>query len=200
MLDAIPENQIYEQIPDYRKKSADACKNEIDRKRSLAASYLLYQCLNEHGIDINSSPSFSKVGKMYFPKEEMFYVNLSHADDYAVCACDCVEIGADVEGVREYRASVINRVCSEKEKGILDAIADPTEKNKAFSELWTQKESAVKLTGVGIAALLSKGVNDEEIYTKTYYPCEKCFLSISSYCDKFCGEIAWFPQKPSLTL
>lgn len=198
LLAEISEQQIYKQIPDWRKKSADACKNTADRQRSLAVSYLLCECMKEHGVLLQKAPDYTKSGKMYFPDAQDFYVNLSHADDYAVCAYNRHEIGVDVEGIRQYRDSVMMKVCSQKEMESLNAKTDLQEKNRLFSEMWTKKESRVKLTGEGIAGLLPGMQPQKKIYTRVYYPCHNCFLAVSSFTDNFCEKVDIFSGKAFL--
>ena len=181
--------QLLEEIPECRMKLADSYKNEADQKRSLAASYLLGICMKEHRVSFFEKTDKTNAGKLFFPRLEKFYVNLSHADDFAVCACDEVEIGVDVEGIRAYKEKLFFKIASEKEKAQMDEIVNPKEKDIFFTRWWTRKESAVKLTGIGIAGLLGKDKKTAEIFTKEFQPCENCFLSVSSYHNAFCEEI-----------
>lgn len=181
--------QLLEEIPECRMKLADSYKNEADQKRSLAASYLLGICMKEHGFSLSEKADVTNAGKLFFPHLDEFYVNLSHADDFAVCACDEVEIGVDVEGIRAYKEKLFIKIASDNEKAQMDEIVNPKEKDIFFTRWWTRKESAVKLTGIGIAGLLDKDKKTAEIFTKEFQPCENCFLSVSSCRDAFCKEI-----------
>ena len=181
--------QLLEEIPECRMNLADSYKNEADQKRSLAASYLLGTCMKEHGVSFLEKTDKTNAGKLFFPHLDRFYVNLSHADDFAVCACDGAEIGVDVEGIRLYKEKLFFKIASEKEKAQMDEIMDLEEKDIFFTRWWTRKESAVKLSGIGIAGLLDKDKKTAEIFTKEFQPCENCFLSVSSYHDAFCEEI-----------
>ena len=145
--------EIYEQIPQERRRSARACKNEADRRRSLAVSFLLGQCMRACRIPSDARIAYTKSGKLYFPDLDRFYVNLSHAGDYAVCAYDKEEIGVDVEAVRTYQERVAARLATDPEKQYFDRCTDK-ERDIAFSKWWTKKECAVKLTGMGIAVFL----------------------------------------------
>lgn len=181
--------QLMEEIPKCRMKPADSYKKEADWKRSLAASYLLGICMKEHGVFLSEKTEVTNAGKLFFPHLDGFYVNLSHADDFAVCACDEAEIGVDVEGVRPYKEKLFYKIASEKEKAQMDEVVNLEEKDIFFTRWWTRKESAVKLTGIGIAGLLDKDKMTAEIFTKEFQPCENCFLSVSSHHNAFCEEI-----------
>lgn len=180
--------EIYEQIPQERRRSAHACKNEADRRRSLAVSFLLGQCMRACRIPSDARIAYTKSGKLYFPDLNEFYVNLSHAGDYAVCAYDKEEIGVDVEAVRTYQERVAARLATDPEKQYFDRCTDK-ERDIAFSKWWTKKECAVKLTGMGIAGLVDKDKETAEIFIKEFQPYDDCFVSVASFHDCFCDEI-----------
>ena len=180
--------QLYDSLPDFRKKAVDTCKNPKDKERSLAAGALLLFCMKKRGVSLEETPYYNKNGKMYFPYENRFYVNLSHSADYAACALDSKEVGIDVEGVRQYQENVLRRICSEEEMQSFSALKKEEEKNSAFIRLWTRKESAAKLSGEGIAGLLSAQPQDC-VYTRTYTPFPDCFLSVSSHENDFPDKV-----------
>lgn len=86
-------------------------------------------------------------GKPFFEDSDIFF-NISHCHDLAACAVSrrC-EVGVDVEAVKEYRESTAKRVMSEAEYKYFQSAG---EKNKKFFQIWTYKESVLKLTGEGI--------------------------------------------------
>ena len=192
----VGEGQLYDMLPDFRKKAADSCKNPKDRERSIGAGILLLFCMKKRGVSLEETPLYNENGKMYFPRQDRFYVNLSHSGDYAACAFDGGEIGIDLEKIRQYRESTVRRICSMEEMQAFCVIKKEEEKNSAFTKLWTKKESAVKLSGEGIAGLLRvQGLPKGNIYTKTYTPVPGYFLSVSSHEDDFPDEVnLLFPE------
>lgn len=182
------QEKLYDSLPDFRKRAADLCKNPQDRDRSLAAGILLVFCMKKRGVSLEETPLYNENGKMYFPRLDGFCVNLSHGGNYAACVLDSKEVGIDVEGVRQYKENVVRRICSETEMQSLSALKKEEEKNSAFTRLWTRKESAAKLSGEGIAGLLSAQAGDC-IYTRTYTPFPDCFLSVSSHENDFPDEV-----------
>lgn len=191
------EKDIYDGLPDFRKKAADACKNQKDRERSLAAGVLLLFSMKNRGISPEEMPLFGKNGKMFFPKEKRFYVNLSHSGDYVACAVDTKDVGVDIEKIRQYKENAARRICLPEEMQTLFEGKKEEEKNRVFTKLWTRKESMAKLSGKGIAAFLETYENSRDvtealedcIYTKTYTSVADYFLSVSSHEDDFPDEI-----------
>lgn len=188
LMEKAGEKRVYDFLPDFRKQAADACKNQKDRKRSLAAGALLVFCMKKRGVSLKETPCYNENGKMYFPRLDRFYINLSHGGNYAACGLDSKEVGIDVEGVRQYRENVARRICSMEEMQSLSVLKKEEEKNSVFTRLWTRKESAAKLSGEGIAEILSAQAGDC-IYTKTYTPFADCFLSVSSHENDFPDEV-----------
>lgn len=188
LMERVGEKRVYDLLPDFRKRAADACKNQIDRERSMAAGALLVYCMKKRGVSLEETPCYNENGKMYFPQVDRFYINLSHARDYAACVSDSKEVGIDVEGIRQYRENVARRIGLEKEMQSLSALKKEEEKNSVFTRLWTRKESEAKLSGEGIARLL--GAQAEGcIYTRTYVPFSGCYLSVSSRENDFPDEV-----------
>lgn len=191
------EREIYDRLPDFRRKAADKCRNKEDRERSLTAGALLLFCMKNRGVSLEETPLFGENGKMFFPKEKRFYVNLSHSGDYVACAVDTKEVGIDIEKVRQYKENVVKRICVPEEMQFFFEGKKEEEKNRIFTKLWTRKESMAKLSGKGIAMLLKAYKNSghaaEEvkdcIYTKTYTSIAGYFLSVSSHEDHFPEEV-----------
>lgn len=191
LISKLSEDAIYQMIPDYRKQSADRCKNEKDRQRSLAVSYLLCQAMEKWNVSKEEIPTFSKSGKMYFDSNLMFYVNLSHAADYAVCAVDSREIGIDVECMRKYRESVAKKAFSKELVEQLEKIDEVSIQDAAFTKAWTEAESRIKLSGRGLAELLDHEQSEQTIYYKTFQIEEHCYVSVASYENQFSEQLIW---------
>lgn len=190
LINQVGASQLYNSLPDFRQKAADSCKTPKDKERSLSASALLLFCMKKTGVSLTETPCYNENGKMYFPCEDRFYVNLSHSGDYAACAFDSREIGIDIEKTRQYKENTARRICTMEEMQAFQAIKKEEEKNSAFTRLWTRKESAVKLSGEGVAGLLQfQNFPKDNIYTKTYTPVQGYFLSVSSREDDFPDEV-----------
>lgn len=131
-------------LPSERREYAFHFKHPEDQKRSALAWLLLaYGLRKEYGME--AVPKFRKAasGKPFFPEAHMPFFNLSHSGNFVGCAVHDQEIGLDIQEITEPRDSLIRRVCTQDELASLKSSQD-------FCQIWTMKESAVKLTGEGI--------------------------------------------------
>ena len=117
-------------------------------------------------------------GKPYLAGGGVFF-NVSHSGDVCVCAVCDREIGVDVERIREdFSQRVAERFFDADEQRRLSDCAD-AEKARTFFTIWTQKESRVKLTGEGIAAL--RKPPDREIHTESFALFDRYVVSVSVF-------------------
>lgn len=98
----------------------------------------------------------SERGKPYF--EAGPYYNISHAQDMVVLAMATEDVGIDLERTRACKESVIKRCFTEDEIRRVHGAGCHGE--QVFTQIWTQKEAAAKLTGAGLADILDKKVPD----------------------------------------
>ena len=75
------------------------------------------------------------------------FMNLSHCKGLAVCAVSRTPVGIDAETPRKVREQMLSRVCTPAETGF---VLRQTDRELAFSRLWTLKEAYAKYTGAGI--------------------------------------------------
>ncbi len=111
---------------------------------------LLAEVLREHfGVKLSKLEIVKgEHGKPYF-KDNDIYFNVSHCRGLSVCAVAYgAEVGVDAENIRAYRANVAKRIFNEAE---LEALEGATDKDEFFFNVWTFKESVVKLSGEGLS-------------------------------------------------
>lgn len=77
--------------------------------------------------------------------------NLSHSGDVVALIVGSIDVGIDVECLREMpRAGrLAHRFFSPGEQSVIDALSGP-ERDHAFLRIWTQKEAYLKATGLGV--------------------------------------------------
>ena len=86
-------------------------------------------------------------GKPYFPDAPEIACSVSHTDGYWACAISDAPVGLDLEKMRPCPAEHIARRFFHPQEALFAA-----QSQKAFFQVWTAKESYVKLLGRGIDA------------------------------------------------
>lgn len=88
-------------------------------------------------------------GKPYLKGKEQCQFNISNTNGMVVCAIGDVEIGVDAEKKKSFRKAILKKCATSLErKYILDG--QEAEQESRFFQLWTLKESYVKMTGEGL--------------------------------------------------
>jgi 4'-phosphopantetheinyl transferase len=135
-------------------------KRTTSLQRSLLGEVLLRYILGcKLGIQSNTI-IFRKSdnGKPYLENKETHF-NLSHSGDWVVMAFSDGEVGIDVEVVRPVNYRIAERFFSLEEVASLNS-KEGDEKLDYFFDLWTLKESFLKLIGTG----LTRSLNSFTIY------------------------------------
>lgn len=131
-------------------------KNTNDKKRSLLGEVLCRKCLGEKLTLPSSNIEIIKTekGKPYLSENhpELFF-NISHSGDWVVVALSSGEIGIDVEKIKKPAYRIAERYFSTSELDALNSLKDQ-EKADFFYDLWTLKESYLKLLGKGLTKSL----------------------------------------------
>ena len=143
--------------------------------------------------------SRSKNGKPFLENSNTKF-NLSHSGDWVVMAIAEAEVGIDVELIRPVNYHIAERFFSKDEVTILN-LREGKDKLNYFFDLWTLKESYLKLIGTGLTRSLSsftvhmnsgKFVISEEgnkmntkVFFRQYSLSENYKLSVCSYDNNF---------------
>lgn len=159
---ALEEDAVFEKyfvrMPKERREKIRRMKHSKDRERSLGAGILLARGLLAYGIDLEDVKiAQDGNGKPYLAdirtgKRDLYrgiHFNLSHAGDYAAAAFGKVPVGVDIERRRKFNEGVIRRFHEEERKAFA-ACENETEREDLFLKCWTVKESAAKVSGLGI--------------------------------------------------
>ncbi|MCL2684635.1 MAG: 4'-phosphopantetheinyl transferase superfamily protein [Synergistaceae bacterium] len=129
-----------------RMRKISCLTRKEDRMRSLAAGLLLCETLDAPKI------LYDEKGKPYAPDGPHF--NLSHSGDYALLAVDDSPVGVDIEKWEtwfEDEWPALSRFTfHEDERAVMAGNGVPSA--KAFFDMWTLKESYVKMLGAGLSA------------------------------------------------
>lgn len=114
---------------------------------------LLALALRERGLalpgELEENLCFGPRGKPYL-KGNPVYFNISHGGGLAACAVENCPVGLDLEALRQFRPALAKRAFTPAERQLAQASPDP---DGALTQLWTCKESLMKLSGQGMAEL-----------------------------------------------
>lgn len=140
-------------------------KNEPGQSTAFSMErYTLSEILLKLGEPIPVRYTYGAKGKPYLQTEEKLpnvFFNLSHSEDYVICAVSGREVGADIQKMRTERTKrLADRFFSEKEGQLLQHSGGSEQRLELFYRLWTRKEAYGKLTGEGITASIDKDFSD----------------------------------------
>lgn|GEM_PF-6447379 len=182
---------LMEYLPAQRREKVEQCGNDGDKDRCIAAGLLLRYAMARFDVPGNAAVAYASKGKPFLPGVPDFSFNISHSGDYAAIVCDrdpfTGELGIDVEHLRPYRENLAKRVCSDVEIAQLQKLEKEGREQELqclFTRLWTQKEAAVKKTGIGIAGLIGYRAmllsNVPDLKFQTLEVDEEYYLTVAS--------------------
>lgn len=119
--------------------------NESDAARRL----LVYVLEQYRGI---TDARFSKhpTGKPYLENYSDIHISITHTDDCVACAVSDDPVGVDAQIVGDTKPRIAMHMFTENER---DYVKDDAVR---FFEVWTKKESFVKLAGEGLTKRVSE--------------------------------------------
>lgn len=139
------------QIVIYGKAFAEKEGRNGKLQHQMGRETLKQALINECQIEFSEDMiTYLENGKPVFKELPLFF-NISHCPGMAVCALADAPVGADVETRRRIKESVVKKTCNEQERGYISK----HDLTQSFLELWTLKESCLKMTGQGIRLPLS---------------------------------------------
>lgn len=92
-------------------------------------------------------------GKPYLKGQEQYHFNISNTDGMVICGISDVEIGVDTEREKSFRKGILKKCATSLERKYILG-GQETEQESRFFQLWTLKESYVKMTGEGLRSPL----------------------------------------------
>lgn len=126
----------YQELPRWRKEKADRLRDLRAKAQSVGAWTLWMMIRKQEGL----------------PDDAVF--NLSHSGEYVMCACSDrknVQVGCDLEMVRDIREKVARRFFCEKEYAYIIGRNSEEERRQLFYRYWVLKESFMKATRRGMS-------------------------------------------------
>ena len=119
-------------------------------QRRLADEILNHDLTNRYGIELNREKIRLGVwGKPYIEGMEGYHYNISNTDGMVVCAVSQNPVGVDAERIKRLRPAVLKKCCTSQEQEYISGAGKEKEEERFF-QLWTLKESYIKMTGEGM--------------------------------------------------
>ena len=184
-----------------------------DLQRSLFGELLVRRMVSEKlnipfgEIEIG----FSSKGKPMLKGKNDLHFNLSHSGHWVVCAIANKPVGIDVEVIQPGKLKIAKRFFTDTEIKNLRS-KEEQEQLHYFFDLWTLKESYLKVLGKGLTlALNSFSVVNEgnkfrikidtkfiDVHLKQYFIEEVYKLSVCAYEDQFADKLVHVHTKDLL--
>lgn len=168
----------------YRREKLAHQKNEHVRRQSALSELLLRFALRDCGFPPAAALEIQtgERGKPYLADESRGF-SLSHSGNAILCAIGERELGADIQLLTPANEALMRRFYAPDERRFVLAAA---ERDTAFTEIWTMKESYCKATGLGLSLpLASFSILDESIARSVRHGAmgEYCFSVSADQCD-----------------
>ena len=173
------ENDFYKSVisllSEQRLKKVERLRTQ-EGKNASACAYLLLRFALMENYEINDAVvfEFAERGKPKLKDHPHIHFNLSHSHNLAACAVADVEVGIDVQRITEIKDKVARRVLTADEYTKFKNSPNPDE---YFCEVWTIKESLLKMTGQGIAEEL-RDISADSVAEKMIYKVHDYFCCV----------------------
>ncbi|MDO5564514.1 MAG: 4'-phosphopantetheinyl transferase superfamily protein [Eubacteriales bacterium] len=102
----------------------------------------------------------NKYGKPYIRNKKNIFYNISHSKEKVAIIISNVEVGIDIEKIRDIDYDkIIKKIFLKEEIDFIMSIENKNEKLKNFFKIWTKREAYSKCIGVGLSLPLNKIYN-----------------------------------------
>lgn len=132
-------------LSDYRAEKMKKLTSPEKKRLSLGSELLLIHALTREMpyIPLPLDIKTDECGKPFIADWDIFF-SLSHSGVYAACALAHCNVGIDIQEPVTYNENVANRLFTGDER---EYIAHSHDKDRAFGQIWCEKESRIKAFG-----------------------------------------------------
>ncbi|WP_042149755.1 4'-phosphopantetheinyl transferase superfamily protein [Paucisalibacillus sp. EB02] len=146
---------------------------------------------------------YNRFGKPRLKNESSFMYNISHSNEWVVCVVDSCQVGIDIEYKKPIELRYFEKVFSLEE--LIDIRSkNPFNQQEYFYDLWTLKESYIKMIGEGFSYPVSSltvkknslvdiqlvnSINNSNPYFKQYNIDPNYTLSVCAEKEDFPKEV-----------
>lgn len=148
-------DELYGLLPADSRQLIDSYKKPADLQRSLLGESLTRKIISQKtGLRPESLRiSRSSKGKPRLDDHSHFHFNITHSGNWIAVVFSDREVGIDIEKCRPPQYRIAERYFSPKEVAVLNKLKNK-DKESYFFDLWTMKESYLKLLGKGLTRSL----------------------------------------------
>ena len=144
---ALHAEKIMDGIPQYYVQQYRRIKKKQEADQELAAGFLLKKYLN-----VSSDAQFVRLGHgKPVLKSGNSYFNLSHSGEYTVLAAADIDIGVDIEQIKDVHWPTVQKIFTAEQRERLERTGEAG-RPELFAKYWTECEAVLKLKGTGFAA------------------------------------------------
>lgn len=140
-------------LSEYRRAQLIRMRPPYARRAAIGAELLLFHALSEVCPDVTLPPDIitNQHGKPHLRGGEVQF-SLSHSGHLVAAALCDEEFGLDIQEKAEYNPKLVARFFSADEQLYIENSAD---RDVAFTEIWSKKESYIKAIGTGLSTPLN---------------------------------------------
>lgn len=143
-------SETLENTSDYRKNRILSLKTRKAQNLSLAATRIIDVFLRSLGLcEKQMEYSLNEYGKPFFLGYEDIFFNISHSENYAMCAFSVSPVGCDIQKTKSDKSAALKFLTQDERQYLRER------ENDEFFRLWALKESTAKAAGIGISAMRS---------------------------------------------
>lgn len=151
--------KLLPRLPQWRLQKVLSYRQDIDRFLCAKSFQMLEDMLREHfGLAVCPEFSYGSHGKPYFRDHPEIFFNISHCHKGIACALMDKPVGIDIEEI-QFDEDLAKVIFNPEELGAVRSADEPAVK---FTELWTRKESFLKLTGEGLRDNMKDVLSDAD--------------------------------------
>lgn len=162
----------------FRLNKYNAATHPEIKKESIVATYLIDKHLKKIGLrEQDMLYKLSRNGKPSFENHYEINFSISHSKDLVIVAFSDVEVGCDIQVVKNIDDAIFSKVLSKEEREIIhtgndNSLIDRKLQLEKFFYYWVKKEAILKRDGVGLTDSISKvddnfGMVKKIIYNKS---------------------------------
>lgn len=157
---------LYKNIDSRRLEKIKKSKNTLFIKEQLGSHLLLTDVLeNTYFQEIDKLEYiYNESGKPYI-KDSSLYFSLSHSNGIIALTVSKVEIGLDIELIKDVKDTLSRRIMNDLEYNTYQSL-NKESKKIYFFEVWTSKEAYIKKLGTSITLNPSNISIEEDVLLK----------------------------------